>query len=156
MSTITQEELKEKLNYDAKTGVFSNKNGRKVGSITDSGYITIRLFNKAYRAHRLAFLYMDGTFPDGEVDHVNRIKTDNRWSNIVPASSADNKKNRPIQSNNTSGFNGVSKYMNKWKAQIKINGKYLFLGYYETNFAAAYARHSANVKYGFSRRHGLG
>jgi hypothetical protein len=104
---------------------------------------------------------MNGSFPDGEVDHENQYRDDNRWSNIRQiVTHNENSKNKSISKRNSSGFNGVTwdGDRKKWRAHIgiKINGinKNLNLGRYRTFFAACYARHQANMKHGFHKNHG--
>ena len=95
---LTQNQLKSRLHYDPITGVFTwravavfsrhqktwnTKNaGHAAGTITFSGYWQITFNGVKYTLHRLAFLYMEGVFPPEMVDHVNRIRHDNRWSNL--------------------------------------------------------------------------
>ena len=87
---ISQGELKEVLEYNPDTGVFiwrkPNGNRVKVGNVAGNksvnGYIRIKI-KKEYLAHRLAYLYMIGNFPENDIDHINHIKDDNRWVNPV-------------------------------------------------------------------------
>jgi len=85
-------------------------------------------------AHRLAWLYVTGSWPDFEVDHVNLDGTDNRWANLRLATSSQNQRNRRLQSNNTSGYKGVHKLKNngKFLAYIKVHGKQKRLGIFDT------------------------
>jgi hypothetical protein len=165
MKTITQEELKEVLDYSPETGVFTRKVSNsprvKVGDVAGSvdkanGYRYIKINGKRYLAHRLAFLYMTGEFPPEEVDHISHSKDDNRWVNLRVSSHQDNQRNRSINTNNKSGFTGVSWYKstNKWMVQIKINGKKKHLGYFKDLTEAINARKKANSKYKFHKNHG--
>ena len=162
---LTQEYLKTILLYDENTGLLTwleergpTKIGDVAGYINDRGYRSIGIDKKEYRAHRLAWLYMAGNWPEFQIDHKNRKRDDNRWSNLNSVTSLENKKNRCLQSNNSSGINGVvrCRKSNKWIAQIRSNGKYKYLGKFVTKLAAAYARHQANIDYGFSENHGTG
>ncbi len=137
MADLTQAKLKELLHYNPDTGIFTWLNGRgngtlkedKAGSICNN-YIEIGVNKISYYAHRLAWLYMEGYFPENEIDHINRIKDDNRWCNLRHVSSTCNKRNRDKQSNNTSGVSGVTfhKHNNLWQAQIKVNNKNIYIG----------------------------
>jgi HNH endonuclease len=107
---MDQQQLRAYLAYDPQTGVFTWK--KKAASKTKIGsqagysgklYTQIRLEGKLHYAHRLAFLYMTGTFPVKDVDHINGVPTDNRWSNLRAVSSKENTQNAAISSNNTSG-----------------------------------------------------
>lgn len=139
------------LNYDPDTGVFtwkhnvSNvKKGTEAGSITKKGYINIRFSRKQCLAHRLAWLFMTGKWPDGMVDHINTIKTDNRWSNLRLATNSENLLNRGKNSNNMSGFKGVSieRRSGKYVASLGVMGKQKYLG----RFSCPKEAHRAYVK----------
>jgi len=147
MTELTQDRLKELLEYNPGTGIFIRKktvssNGR-LGMVAGyghpSGYIFIKFDKKAYPAHRLAFLFMTGHFPCNEVDHKNNNKKDNSWSNLRECSRSQNQAHNPKQRNNTSGFKGVSweKSANKWRTQITFNGKRIHLGLFIDKLEAA-------------------
>lgn len=152
---VTKARLEELLTYDSETGVFTwlISHGRaKVGSTAGCdcrGYVVIRVDGILYRAHRLAWLYSYGTWPDGEIDHKNRDKSDNRLSNLRVASSRENKQNCGIKRSNKSGASGVwfDRERGKWQATIRANGKRLHLGRYLTASEAAEARLTAEKKY---------
>lgn len=136
---MDQYELKQVLDYDPKTGIFRWKqsltNRVKAGDIagtTNRRYIEITINGKKYLAHRLAFLYMNGSFPPDEVDHKNGNKLDNRWSNLREVESYVNRQNRVKHKTNTSGYLGVCPCGNKWVAYIGVEGKSKYLGIYNT------------------------
>ena len=163
-NTISQETLKEFLHYDPLTGIFTwikrNSNCIKIGDIAGCidvyGYLLIGIKGKLYRAHRLAFLYMDGKFPTEQSDHINHVRSDNRWVNIRYVTQKENGKNQKKGKNNKSGVTGVhwDKSKNKWCAGIKIDHKYKHLGYHSNWFEAVCIRKSADHKYGFHENHG--
>ena len=160
-SKLTQKYLKESLEYNPETGIFTwrerpenhFKDGKRfnkeinckkwnsklsnkvAGTLNKIGYIAINIYDNIYLAHRLAFLYMEGYFPEYEVDHINRIRNDNRWCNLRHVTPMCNSQNCKILSTNTSGVIGVvfSKRTNKWIARLEVNGKQKNLGSY-TNF----------------------
>lgn len=146
--SLTQERLHHLLNYDPESGLFSWKNpqarsvkvGQAAGGDNGVGYLRIKIDRKNYRAHRLAWLYMTGEFPENEVDHINRIKTDNRWTNLRAATHQQNQMNK-FQANNTSSRKGVTwhKRTGKWRAGISVNGKDYYLGLYNDIEDAAVA-----------------
>ncbi len=152
---ITQEQLKNLLNYCPETGQFTwikpTSSKVKVGSIAGSpqsgGYIQIRINNKRYMAHRLAYLYIYSVWPKEFIDHINGIKTDNRICNLRDATNQQNQRNRGAQSNNTSGYKGVVAQGDKWRAQIIIDGKYKSLGLYYSKSEASYIYILASIKY---------
>jgi len=142
-NNITQKRLQELLSYDPETGLFINltqrssraKKGSTTGCKRQDGYIHIKLDYKLYFAHRLAWLYVHGNFPEKDIDHINEIKGDNRLVNLRLATNQENMHNiSSPQINNTSGFLGVSwdKNAQKWRARIIINKKYKHLGYFNT------------------------
>lgn len=162
---ITQEQLKNELFYNQETGIFTwNKKSRKGGfaagrecsSVDAHGYIQINILGKVHKAHRLAWLYMAGEHPAGQIDHINHDRKDNRFVNLRVVTNMDNNKNKPIQKNNTSGFVGVTlfKRINKWRAYIVVLDKQIHLGYFEKIEDAIKARIEANIKYGFHENHG--
>lgn len=138
-SGLAQNLLTELLSYDPATGGFTWKVARsgnvKVGDAAGSlnkksGYREIWIGERLYGAHRLAWFYMTGEWPEFTVDHENLSRADNRWLNLRPATQAQQCANRGIKKGNTSGFKGVSlvKATGKWCASIKINGKSKNLG----------------------------
>lgn len=151
---MNQERLRELLIYDPMTGKFQwlprpqspmfRYAGREAGSINNKGYVSICIEEKRYLAHRLAWLYMTGVWPN-EIDHRNRNKQDNSWINIFDISHIENCHNKGISSNNTSGVRGVSKHRNKWQARIRINYKLIHLGVFDTYEDAVSARRDAET-----------
>ena len=161
---ITQSELVETLKYNPETGHFIWKKktclkvvvGKLAGTINDRGYIVIAISKKLYRAHRLAWFYVHGVWPKDQIDHVNHVRTDNRLINLREASNQENSKNMSISKNNTSGVTGVSwsKEDRAWRAAIRANLKYIYLGQSKDKFEAICLRKSAENKYGFHANHG--
>lgn len=139
---LTQAYLREILDYDSETGVFTwkvatahrVKVGQQAGSPDSNGYITIRIDGKLYYAHRLAWFYVHGVWPTKHLGHENQIKHHNWIKNLRDSTPAQNLQNRGKQRNNTSGFKGVSfhKQCNKWVARIKIGKMYVHLGLFPT------------------------
>ena len=136
---ITQSQLKEQLQYNPDTGVFTrlvNASQMKAGDVAgyknNNGYIAVRVTGKTYKAHRLAWLYIYGIWPENHIDHINEIKDDNRFCNLREANHSENLRNRGANKNNTSGFKGVNWHKNtgKWVAKININRKRNHLGYF--------------------------
>ena len=154
---ITQERLKELLNYDPETGVFTwlvSRKGVNVGQPAGAigfGYRRIRIDGKLYKASRLAWLWMEGYMPEHDVDHRNRIRDDDRWCNLRHASRMCNMRNSSIRIDNTSNITGVSfcKERQKWAAYIVILSKRIFLGRFKSKLDAAHARWEAEVKHDF-------
>lgn len=138
MTELTQARLKELLHYDADTGVFTwiantIRIGRVAGGLDKNGYVLIHIDGKRRKAHRLAWLYINGEFPTQYIDHVTCIRSDNRLSNLREASKSENEHNRHKYSNNKAGFKGVSWHAasQKWQSCIKVNGKQKHLGLFD-------------------------
>ncbi len=152
---MTQELLHKLLHYNTTTGIFTSlKTNKPVGSKHHKGHL--RYFykpeKKAYRLHRLAFLYMTGSMPIEHVDHINRIPDDNRWCNLREISNLDNQKNKSISKLNTSGTTGVNynKKRDKWTARIGT----IVLGHYINKSDAIQARYTAEIEHGYTSEHG--
>ncbi len=149
MTELTQQKLKEILSYDPETGIFiwkvslaSNiKPGRVAGYKTRQGYIAIKISRKKYFAHRLAWLYAHGSFPENQIDHINHVKADNSLKNLRACSRSENFANRKKQQNNTSGYKGVAwdKEKRKWRARIGHGRKLFYIGRYKDIKDAAVA-----------------
>lgn len=109
------------------------------------GYAVCNISRKRIRLHRLIM----NAPSDVEVDHVNRDKLDNRRSNLRICTKSENQKNRPKQSNNTSGYKGVSwnKKMNKWAININAEGRRIYIGSRSNKEDAALAYNEAAIKY---------
>lgn len=145
MSDLTQKYLQEILHYNPDTGAFKWAKTRKrvrigdtAGHIHARGYIHICILSRRYMAHRLAWFYVHGKWPQDEIDHINGVRDDNRIANLREANHVDNQRNRPIPKNNTSGIKGVwwDKKTNKWCAAVRVNGKRRYIGYF-TDIAEA-------------------
>jgi hypothetical protein len=175
-NSITQELIKARLAYDSNAGSFywlernpsshpkphiikawnTKYAGTRADNLNLRGYYDVCLDGKAYRSHRLAWLYTYGELPDGQIDHINGVRTDNRVDNLRVVDDATNRKNMGRRSDNTSGVTGVTfhKAARKWVAQYRINGKNYYLGLFDTVLEAAKARKEASKNAGFHENHG--
>ena len=150
MAELAAERLRDLLSYDPDTGHFrwkvSNSNRCKVGDIAGfketEGRIQIRIDNKTYRAHRLAWLHTYGRWPQHQIDHINHDQSDNRLSNLREATNQENSRN--MRKKNSSGLRGAqwSPRVGRWKSEIRTNSGKKFLGWFKTKEEA----HSAYVK----------
>ena len=147
--------LKEVLDYDQFTGLFtwrlSNSNRKLArsnagGGVNSHGYMQINIDNLQYKSHRLAWFYMTGEWPD-QIDHMNGIRTDNRFSNLRSVCIQYNNHNqRKAHSNNSTGFLGVVPKSNgKFVAEIRVNGKKKHIGTFKTAEDASVAYKSAKA-----------
>lgn len=138
---LTAERLWRMLDYDDKTGLFTwrvspggpSKLGTPVGSVSSDGYLKIMLDGRTHSAHRLAFLYMTGFWPAGEVDHRDGDRLNNRWSNLRDVAHQTNAQNRRT-SGNAVGLLGVSKHhrSERYRATLRVNGRNMRLGWFAT------------------------
>ena len=155
MDVVTASRLQELLDYNPHTGIFTRLKGvkgysvgSKVGSVNSDGYLRIMIDGRKYQSHRLAFLWMTGDWPKDEVDHIDGERMNNRWDNLREATQSQNQANSKIKSTNTSGLKGASfhKQRQKWLAQIQINSRQRFLGYFDTKEEAHESYCSAAIK----------
>jgi hypothetical protein len=116
-----------------------------------NGYMQLGLHGKNYFIHRLAWFYVYGYFPEGDIDHINRERADNRIANLREVSRSCNVKNAPVRKDCKSGIRGVVCMpvgrKKKWHARICVNKKIILLGYYKTKLEAALARWEAEKKH---------
>src|SRR6266571_1983400 len=133
---ITQERLKELLHYDPETGVFTwlVRMSQRVmpGDIAGGRsheYLTIKIFGKTYKAHRLAWLYVYGDLPS-RVDHRDGQGSHNWIENLRPCTQVQNVANSRVKSNNVSGLKGVRrrKGCRNWEARICVGRRSIHLG----------------------------
>lgn len=140
---LTANRLRELLKYDSHTGIFTrrtdNGRGMKVGDIAGSkhpdGYIYIYVDGANYAAHRLAWLYVHGRWPVGDLDHKHGKSAGNGITNLREATKKMNMQNeRGPRSTNVSGYLGVHwrKDRKKWVAQLMVNGKHRRFGSFST------------------------
>lgn len=117
----------------------------------------ISVDNHVYAAHRLAWLYMTGRWPDRHIDHKNLVRDDNRFENLREATPNENMHNRGVQKNNRSGFKGVRWMPNRgpraWQANLKQGGKQRLIGYFATaeEASAAYTAAAQALRGEFAR-----
>ncbi len=158
----TAEEVRSLLGYDPETGHFHwkkrttarRRSGVTAGTTSKEGYVSISLGYKAYKAHRLAWLYVHGAWPNGVIDHINGVKGDNRISNLRETSQISNTQNRRKPNwNSASGILGVRLDGVCWRAQITVGGKTVALGTFETEAEAqeAYLKAKERMHHGAIR-----
>jgi len=161
-SDITAELVRQLLDYDPDTGIFrwrarpsfmfsSGRSpagaaalwnwkhaGKIAGSISKSGYIKIHISPAMLLAHRVAWLYVHGTWPSDQLDHINGDPSDNRIVNLREATQAQNNQNARKPKGGTSKYIGVSfmKHNRKWRAAISIDGKPHYLGIFDSEIEA--------------------
>jgi len=164
---LTYERAIDLFDYNPDTGILTRKIitarrtkvGDEVGKVnasTGNEYKRVGCDGEMYRVHRVIYLIMTGALPNNILDHIDGNPGNNKWENIRDSTDLENSRNQRLSKINTSGFCGV--YWNnensKWRAKISLNGTLKHLGYFTDKQDAIKARQMANIKYGFSPRHG--
>jgi len=108
------------------------KAGSIAGCVASNGYVIIKVNGRAYKAHRLAWLIMIGEWPVGDIDHIDRDRANNRFSNLRRATTRENTQNVDAKSKNIAGLRGVSPHASKWRARIRIDNRLKLLGSFDT------------------------
>lgn len=137
--------IKSLLSYNPENGLFiwlkkPNKfNHMEIGDVAGTthkkhGYVVIGCDKKYYKAHRLAWFFTYGVWPEIDIDHINSVKHDNRLANLRLATREQNCQNeRKARSNNKTGLLGVH-YKDGWyRARLHVNGKEKYLGQFKTS-----------------------
>lgn len=129
---------------------------RAFGKPNRSGYCQGQVDGRKVYAHQVVYTMTHGHWPEGEVDHKNRNKADNRPENLRLVSRRANAQNLPKMKHNTSGHTGVyyNRRLGKWAAQIKHLGATTHLGTFADKDAACRARKDAEHALGFHPNHG--
>lgn len=145
MAPFTAEYLRARMKYDPITGIFTSRVGspKALGFRSKTGYVDIDVGQRTFRAHRLAWLYMTGEWPSKTIDHVNRIRNDNRFSNLRLATRSQQCVNR-LSTLGIAGLRGVKKGNTKketWIARLHVGGGEVHLG----TFTCRYKAHEAYV-----------
>lgn len=173
MKVLTLEVLRELVNYDRETGMFTwrprgrgwfkrerqfltwNKRfaEKQINSTCGGGYVQVCINDARYKAHRLAWLYEYGALPNGEIDHINHDRADNRIANLRDVTRAENSKNKsPYRAGERMG---VGRHAGKWAAYICVGGKQKTIGHFESKGDAIAARATAERAMGFHENHGV-
>jgi hypothetical protein len=157
-SGLTLDRLHHLLDYNPETGEFTRRVtaggkpvGSRAGSLNDKGYVKLRIDGHVHAAHRLAWFISTGKWPRFEVDHVDGVRSDNRFSKLREADPTQQARNVRVYKNNTSGHKGVSwdKEYSKWAARIRINKRLTLIGRYgELADACEAYRLRASVEFG--------
>lgn len=149
--SLTREQLMSLVSYDQDTGRFTWVSAKRYGLVGKvagtkmQGYVMIRINRIGYLAHRLAWLYVYGKFPNSGIDHINGDTSDNRICNIREADILQNMQNKSRYKTNTTGYTGVYPAGDKYAAKIQSKGIGYYLGVYETAEEASYAYKKAKA-----------
>lgn len=155
---ISHEELKAMFAYDAETGILSRRTyrcgraviGAQVGWKDAKGYLRVRIGDRTYAVHRLAWFYVTGEWPKNQIDHHDLDKANNRFLNLRDATNAQNKCNQNVRADSETGIKGVSqdKRTGRYRAYIGIDGKRRSLGFFASKEEAAEARRTGQHHHG--------
>lgn len=140
--SLDQATLKTLMTYNPNTGEFRWKGiDRGTGRKKVTGYVYVSIAKVEYLAHRLAWLYTHGRWPEKQLDHINRNPTDNRIQNLREVDPVESSWNTSTPRRNVSGFKGVgwSKPLGKWRARARQNGREMNLGGFDNILDAARA-----------------
>lgn len=158
MSKLDSTRLRELLDYNPDTGVFTwvaptNRRirvGARTGQIRPDGYVQLQVDGVRYLAHRVAWCYVYGDWPPGELDHINRARNDNRIANLHVVTRSENMRNQSA-ARGSNPYLGVSlhKASGRWAAQLSIAGHNTHLGLFDTaeQAQAAYAAEKQAQRY---------
>jgi HNH endonuclease/AP2 domain/Putative oxidoreductase C terminal domain len=151
---ITALDARKAFSYDEHSGVLTwlistgkAKVGKQAGYLNRTGYLIIRLNGAQISAHRLAWLIKTGRQPKISIDHIDGVKTNNRWSNLREATWSQQNVNKPTLRTNTSTAKGVNKHQGKWQARIGIGKQRIYLGVFDRIEDAAAAYDAAAKRY---------
>ena len=150
------------LSYNPSTGLLTRKvnsgpakKGDIAGTINGKGYRDIRVNSSLCKAHRLAWCLHYGEYPNGEVDHINGVRDDNRIANLRVVTPIENMRNKRRYKNNASGVTGVRFRRGKWHVSIKDRPNHQkHIGVFRDFEAAVAARREAETRYGYHENHG--
>lgn len=126
------ERLHELLVYDAATGVLVWRKTGRTATERNGRYLRLTIKGKHFQAHRVIWKLMTGDDPPEEVNHWNRDGTDNRWTNLRLASSAQNHHYRTSvrRSGLSRGFR--RRENGNYQARIQVDGQEICLGTFAT------------------------
>lgn len=133
-----------------------NSGSAALSAVNTYGYLYGMILSNTYLSHRVAWAIHYGAWPDGQIDHQDGDRVNNKIENLRVVSNSGNQKNKKRQSNNTSGFVGIcwDAGRGKWRARIKDNGKQIQLGQFDSIEEAKAAREVGEKKYGYHKNHG--
>jgi hypothetical protein len=154
---LTKDRVLELLTYNPEEGSFSYridrgpnaKLGQTAGTLCQDGYVAVTIDRKKYKCHVLVWLVETGELPDSQLDHKDRQRSNNRFSNLRKATSSQQIANTSKRSNLTSKYKGVhwKKSDSAWRACIVVNGKQIHIGQFKTEEEAAMKYNEYASKY---------
>lgn len=162
MTVLTHDHLLLILSYSKESGNFvwlirygRAHPGKIAGTVRPDGYVVIGIDGKRYKAHRLAWFYVNGKWPRGRLDHGDNCGSNNRWVNLRRATHSQNMANRKLNDNSSTGFKGVYEAANgRFRAHVQKKGRRFWVGTYATALEAAAAASAKSIELhgAFARR----
>lgn len=144
---LTQSRLLELFSYDAQAGHFIRRTDKgpykansRAGRAVHRGYRKICIDYHEYYEHRLVWLYMTGAWPQGHIDHVNGVTSDNRFANLRDTSHVENMHNLAVHRGDEAQPPGVTRAGGKWRARVGVSKERKTIGYFSTKSAAHIAQ----------------
>ncbi len=161
---LTLDYFKEHFSYDSLTGDmrrikrYYSKGTHGTCDIllrefNNRGYYWVNIRGLYFLVHRLAWFCMSGEHPDGEIDHINGDRKDNRWENLRLVTAFENSRNQGERKDNTSGCRGVTKNGVGWAVRISQNGVRYHLGTYRDKAEAIAVRKQAEKDLNYHPNH---
>lgn len=127
------ERLNELFSYDSSNGIVTRKRTGKPMGTNNKGHLSVRVDGKHYQLHRIIWLMHTGNDPfPHEIDHINRIRDDNRIDNLRLVTHADNMNNKSLYKSNKIGYKGVTKRGNKYEGNYYHNKKQYYVGTFDS------------------------
>lgn len=176
MTWLTSTRVRELFDYQPETGVltwlprplsdFATKRafaiwnsrfaGKPAGTVGTRGYVVICIRGETHSAHQVAWVYMTGQRHEGEIDHIDGDRANNRWVNLRGVTRRENGRNQAKPKHNTSGVVGVTfdTKAGRWMANIMVSGRTKTLGRFDMFEDAVAARKAAEVRFDFHPNHG--
>lgn len=142
------DELKRLFAYDPETGALTwrvqrgkARVGKQAGNLTDDGYLRLGLEGSYYFIHRIIWKMVTGQEPPELIDHEDTNKSNNKWTNLRPATEAENNRNRGMDKRNVSGVKGVTwnSFYRQWQAVVVVDKKHVDFGRFNSIEEAAQA-----------------
>lgn len=154
-SEISLDRIRELISYDPESGDFTwlvttgkKVKGDKAGGVSEHGYCRVKLAGTKYMAHRLAWAFIYGVFPENEIDHINGIRSDNRKVNLREANRSTNIQNlNSSRKDNKLGVLGVHQIGVKFISQLQVMGVKVHYARHNTLEEAELAYKEAKDKY---------
>jgi hypothetical protein len=156
---LTADRVRDLFDYDPDTGVltrkhFLNAKRKRVIGADKAGYIMVSVGGRSYGAHRIIWLWVHGSFPKGQIDHIDGNPSNNRIANLRDVSRSENQKNTRLSQRNKFGVLGVCQMGRTFRATVRANGKDVLLGAFDSLEEAVAVRKAFEQDYGYHENHG--